>query len=228
MNSNFILLVIFVGVFVFMAFLSDRRRKKKKIIFFGDSITQAGVQRKGYISVMKEMLRQQGIENYELAGAGIGGNKVYDLYLRMEEDVLNRSPDIVVIYAGVNDVWHKKLLGEATDAENFEKIYRAIITKFSTNEIKVIVCTPAIIGEKNDFTNELDVDLNNCSNIIRNIAADIGLPIVDLHKAFHEYELVNNIDNVEKGILTTDGVHLSDKGNELAAELMLMVIKEME
>jgi hypothetical protein len=31
------------------------------------------------------------IDNYEFIGAGIGGNKVYDLYLRMESDVLAKN-----------------------------------------------------------------------------------------------------------------------------------------
>src|SRR5436309_2864958 len=101
------LVIICIGVIVFMSFLSSRDTKKK-VVFFGDSITQAGVQPHGYITVMQDMLEQQNITNYDLIGAGVGGNKVYDLYLRMEDDVLSKSPNIVVIYVGVNDVWHKK------------------------------------------------------------------------------------------------------------------------
>ena len=60
---------------------------KKKVIFFGDSITQAGVKPGGYIDLLNSMLISKGFDkNYQLEGAGIGGNKVYDLYLRMEED----------------------------------------------------------------------------------------------------------------------------------------------
>ncbi|MFX8601271.1 GDSL-type esterase/lipase family protein, partial [Acinetobacter baumannii] len=79
------------------------------IIFFGDSITEMGIQPNGYISKMKLLLQQQNINNYELMGAGVSGNKIYDLYLRMDDDVLSKHPDIVVIYIGVNDVWHKVL-----------------------------------------------------------------------------------------------------------------------
>src|SRR5690606_34998399 len=62
--------------------------KPKKIIFFGDSITQAGVNPGGYITLMQQDLKSKGLsEKYELSGAGIGGNKIYDLYLRMEKDV---------------------------------------------------------------------------------------------------------------------------------------------
>jgi lysophospholipase L1-like esterase len=54
---------------------------------------------------------------------------VYDLYLRLEEDVLKKRPDVVVIWIGVNDVWHKTILGTGTDADKFEKFYTAIINK---------------------------------------------------------------------------------------------------
>src|ERR1700741_5134988 len=92
-------------------------QEKKRIVFFGDSITQAGVQPKGYITVLGDLLKQKNqAEKYELIGAGIGGNKVYDLYLRMDDDVLAKNPNIVVIWVGVNDVWHKRSYGTGTDA----------------------------------------------------------------------------------------------------------------
>ena len=145
--------------------------KKIKVIFFGDSITQAGVQPTGYITKMDSIIRQAKLpDSIELVGAGIGGNKVYDLYLRMEQDVLAKNPDIVVIYVGINDVWHKASSGTGTDADKFEKFYRAIIKKLQDKNIKVIVCTPSVIGERNDNSNQQDGDLNNYSNIIRNIA----------------------------------------------------------
>src|ERR1700691_5521614 len=101
--------------------------KAKRVIFFGDSITQMGANPGGYIVKMGDMLEQKGLaKQYELIGAGIGGNKVYDLYLRMDDDVLSKNPDIVFIWIGVNDVWHKVSSGTGTDPEKFEKFYVAI------------------------------------------------------------------------------------------------------
>jgi lysophospholipase L1-like esterase len=209
-----------------MSFLRDRN-KSNKVIFFGDSITQMGVNPGGYISLMKEILVQQNITNYDLVGAGIGGNKVYDLYLRMPQDVIAQSPDIVVIYVGVNDVWHKATYGTGTDADKFEKFYRAIVKELQAHNIKPMLVTPAVIGEKNDYSNQQDGDLNKYSQIIRNIAKDLALPLCDLHAVFHTYEVNNNTANADKGILTTDGVHLNDAGNKLVAEEMWKVLKTM-
>lgn len=211
-----------------MLLMSFARDRKKKIVFFGDSITQAGVNPGGYITMMKDMLQKEGVTNYELIGAGIGGNKVYDLYLRMDSDVITQSPNIVVIYVGVNDVWHKSSFGTGTDADKFEKFYRAIIQKLQADNIKVMLCTPATIGEKKDFVNQQDGDLNKYSNIIKNIGAELHLPVCDLRTIFVNYNIAHNTDNVEKGVLTTDGVHLNDKGNQLVAAEMWKLIKEIK
>ena len=202
--------------------------QKKKVIFFGDSITQAGVQPGGYIVKTGELVAAENkSEQFELIGAGIGGNKIYDLYLRMDEDVLSKNPDIVVIYVGVNDVWHKRTFGTGTDPDKFEKFYTAVINKLLAKNIKVVLCTPAAIGEKTDFSNELDGDLNKYSGIIRGLAKKNNLLLVDLRKAFLEYNLNANVENKESGILTTDRVHLNEKGNQFVAEEMWKVLKAM-
>lgn len=199
--------------------------KKTKIVFFGDSITQQGAGKNGYISIMDSLINLQGLSNnYELLGAGIGGNRVYDLYLRIEADVLDKKPDVVVIYIGINDVWHKTTSGTGTEPKKYEQFYRAIIKKLQAQNIKVIVCTPTVIGEKNDMTNLQDGDLNQYSNIVKNMANSLSLPVCDLRLAFSEYLKNNNPINAEKGILTVDGVHLTGAGNLLVANTMWQTI----
>ncbi|MDQ2720058.1 MAG: GDSL-type esterase/lipase family protein [Bacteroidota bacterium] len=213
-------------LFIFLSFtiIFMTVQKKTKIIFFGDSITQMGADPGGYIVRMRDDLKAKGVESqYDLVGAGVGGNKVYDLYLRMDDNVLDKNPDVVVIWVGVNDVWHKTS-GTGTDADKFEKFYIAIIKKLMAKNIKVVVVTPAVIGEKTDYTNQQDGDLNLYSNIIRRIAKDYKVGIVDLRKDFREYELKNNPENKELGILTKDRVHLTDDGNKFVAEKMLEVL----
>jgi lysophospholipase L1-like esterase len=200
---------------------------KKKILFFGDSITQQGAGPNGYIKKFDSLLSQKGLSSkYETIGAGISGNKVYDLYLRMDSDVLAKSPDAVVIFIGVNDVWHKRTSGTGTDADKFERFYNAIIQKVKAKNIAVYLCTPTSIGEKNDFTNPLEGELNNYSAIIRKIAKDNNCPIIDLRQAFTDYLKTNNPYNKERGILTVDGVHLNMTGNIFVAKRMFDVLSQ--
>lgn len=218
---------IFVAIAIFILFLTDKRTKIKRVIFFGDSITGFGVQPNGYISVMQKLLAQQNISNYELLSAGISGNKVYDLLVRMNNDVIVHSPDIVVLWVGVNDVWHTNNLFAEPDTAEFEKNYTLIIEKLLANKIQLMLVTPAIIGEKRDNTNPLDKDLQNHCEVIRAIADTYKLPLCDMHELFHLYEMNYNKANAIKGILTVDGVHLNDMGNRFAAGEILKVLKEM-
>ncbi|PJB12182.1 MAG: G-D-S-L family lipolytic protein [Flavobacteriales bacterium CG_4_9_14_3_um_filter_40_17] len=194
----------------------------KKIIFFGDSITEMGVQKGGYIDLIQQKLIENNqAEQYELVGAGIGGNKIYDLYFRLEKDVLELHPDVVFIFVGVNDVWHKDDFGTGTDPDRFDKFYTAIIEKIKGQGAEVICVTPAAIGEKSDFSNPQDGDLNEYSKIVRQIASNTNSQLIDLRKIFLDYNLTNNPENLDRGILTTDRVHLNQTGNELVAELFL-------
>ncbi|HWK06388.1 MAG TPA: SGNH/GDSL hydrolase family protein [Puia sp.] len=218
LSRSAFILILFTAVTSMVSIKS----KTTRVVFFGDSITQAGAKPGGYIVKMKDALTQKGLgSQYDLVGAGIGGNKIYDLYLRMEDDVLALNPDVVFIWVGVNDVWHKQSFGTGTDPDKFEKFYTAIINKLLDKHIRVILCTPAVIGEKADFTNQQDGDLNAYSQIIRNLAQKWHTGLVDLREVFHNYEQKNNPGNKDSGILTLDKVHLNDAGNQLVAEKML-------
>ncbi len=202
--------------------LTSMTFKPKRIIFFGDSITQQGVSKNGYVTLIKKSLDST---KYDIIGAGIGGNKVYDLYLRLEDDVLNKKPDLVVIYVGINDVWHKQSSHTGTDYDKYLKFYQALINKIQGVGSKVVLVTPSVVGEKKDGTNELDADLNKYAVGIRNLAAKNNLPVCDLRKIFADYEAQNNPEDKEKGILTVDRVHLNETGNKLVADQLLPLVK---
>jgi lysophospholipase L1-like esterase len=217
---------IFIATSILL--LACLHQKKTRIIFFGDSITQLGANPGGFITRIDSMSKLENKnDQFEFIGAGVSGNKVYDLYLRMDDDVLAKDPDVVIIYIGVNDVWHKASSGTGTDANKFEAFYNAILKKLKDKNIKVILCTPAVIGEKTDNTNQQDGDMNKYANIVRDIAKKNNLPLIDLRKEFLDYSKQNNPDNKESGILTRDRVHLNERGNQLVADLMWKAIKSL-
>lgn len=221
--KKWISLLLFFTSILLMSFAFN---KKKKVVFFGDSITQMGADKGGYIRLMEDLIQSENLSNeFELVGAGIGGNKVTDLFLRLEKDVLSKQPDIVVIYIGINDVWHKRMFGTGTDYNKFAEFYDIIVKKLQSANIQVMVCTPTVIGERNDNSNELDGELNMYSNWVRKYAQKNQLPIVDLRAVFQQYLIANNPSNEEKGLLTTDRVHLNAKGNLLVAQTIWGALK---
>jgi len=202
--------------------MSMNQQKKAKIIFFGDSITQMGAGKGGYIDRIQNNINEKGLQNnYELIGSGVENDKIYDLYLRMDDDVMAKEPTVVVINTGINDVAHKYSTHTGTDIDKYEKFYEAVIKKLQTKNIKVFLCTSTLIGEKKDNGNPQDEELNAYSNVVRKLAKNMKCGLIDLRKIFTAYEKANNRNNIEKGILTTDGIHLNDTGNQLIADIMI-------
>ena len=219
-----------------------------KVVFLGDSITEAGIYDKevgvpsgdtliypkytGFITLLKKDIE----DDIELIGKGIGGNKVSNLLERYKKDVLSLNPDIVFIYIGINDVWHKYSFGTGTDIIFYENGLRKIITDLKNKGSRVILCTPTVIGEnKGEFTlvNEfkdietmeiMNGDLDAYSDVIRKLASELNTDLLDLREIFMNYISENNPNNESSGITTYDGVHLNDLGNKLIADEMLRFI----
>lgn len=195
--------------------------KTRRVVFLGDSITQAGAGVGGYISLMRDALTGagQGVA-FDLIGAGISGNKVPDLQKRLDQDVLSKNPDVVFIYIGINDVWHWEK-NNGTTKENYEAGLNDIIKRLKAKKARVIICTPTVIGEKHDGSNPQDAMLEEYAAISRKVAQDNKLELCDLRKAFIGYLKAKNKDNAEKGIFTTDRVHLNAAGNAFLALQMM-------
>ncbi len=196
-------------------------KKNETIVYLGDSITAAGVKPEGYVTLVSKSIANAYPDlGVKVIGAGIGGHKVPDCQKRLDRDVLQKNPTIVVIYIGINDVWHWKR-DNGTPKDVYEAGLKDMISKIKSAGARVILCTPTVIGEKVDGTNEYDKMLDEYSDISRKVARETGSQLLDLRKAFMVYLKEYNPENVEKGILTSDTVHLNKKGNSVLAGLML-------
>ena len=195
-----------------------------RIVFLGDSITQAGNQPNGYVDLVRKTIADKHADlNVEVIGAGISGNKVPDLEARLDGDVLSKKPTHVMIYIGINDVWHSQS-GNGTPKDVFEAGLNRLIDRLHSAGAKVTLCTPSMIGEKTDGSNELDGMLEEYAAISRKVAAEKKTELLDLRKQFVEHLKKNNTDQREKGVLTSDGVHLNPEGNRFVAKQMLAAL----
>ena len=83
------LLILFLCCF---SLLSMMPPAKTHVLFFGDSITEMGMKPGGYIQLIQRWLDSTGKSSgFQLTGAGVGANKVYDLYLRLDSDVIAKK-----------------------------------------------------------------------------------------------------------------------------------------
>lgn len=207
----------------------DALGSQHRIVFFGDSITELGVKPNGYVTLIRDSLGQAG-RSAAVTGAGISGNKIGDLLARVERDVLPHKPTVVVIYIGINDVWHyafasRGLTGTTKDA--FDTGLRSLVASLQASGAQTVLCTPTVIGERKDGANTYDAMLEEYSTVVRNVAAATGSPVCDLRQQFTAYLAANNPGDAAKDILTYDGVHLNDAGNALVARTLLQTLDGM-
>ena len=198
-------------------------RKGEKIAFFGDSITMQG----GHIRNMRTAINQSahtkdlGVELFQhgLNGGRVptvleGKSKWGDLGGTMQALIEKDAPTVIVIYLGINDVWHGK---NGTSKPDFEAGLKQMVAMSKKAGATVILCTPSVIGEKlqgNKFSEQLD----EYAAITRKLAADEGVALCDIHEAFLAELKRVNVDNQNKGYLTKDGVHMNTAGNALLAD----------
>jgi hypothetical protein len=134
---------------------------------------------------------------------------------------------VVVIYIGINDVWHSKN-GRGTPVEKYDAGLRSLIKRCTDVGARVVLSTPSVIGEKHDGSNELDKMLAEYADISRKVANETSTTLLDLHAAFIGYLKEYNVAQQDKGVLTTDGVHLNDAGNRFVAVRMLEAAGELK
>ncbi|MDF7809091.1 sialate O-acetylesterase [Pontiellaceae bacterium B12219] len=199
------------------------------LVFFGDSITAAGTDPDGYITLFAaDVAAAYPSGGIQVIGAGVGGNKVSNLVARLDADVLSHNPTIVVIYIGINDVWHwtkpdpvTGLPREGTTTENFHAGLLDLVQRVEVTGARAVLCTPTVISEAADPNDPNYVMLEEFSAICRTVAQQTGSQLVDLRSIFTDYNLLNNTADAASGILTADTVHMNAAGNQLIAATLV-------
>lgn len=200
----------------------------KKIVFFGDSITDAGrtaIQNDcsmgtGYPMLIKAYLDYKYVGEYECFNKGISGNRIVDLYARIKKDVINLKPDYVSILIGVNDVWHEVDWNNGVSTNRFEQIYRMIIEdiKNALPDTKIFIMEPYILkGSATASTEErwdaMSTGVAEKAAVALSVANKFGLPFIGLQE-----KLEKRAENTAGGSVSADGVHPSTFGHAIIAK----------
>jgi len=207
-----------------------------KIAFLGDSITANGARPNGYVTLVMDALKKEGLDVSHVP-AGKSGHRSNDMLARLDTDVIGKKPQWMVLSCGVNDVWHFKLrLGKRTfqgvPLEDYKRNITAIIDKAKAADIKVLVLTSTMIGE--DPERELNKNLGPYNDFQREIAKEKECLLADLNKDMQE--ALRKIPDEKgrskmfgepgykrdiKNKLTVDGCHMNLQGNIMMAKGIL-------
>lgn len=195
--------------------LANRLGEEERVAFLGDSITEAGAGDGGYVDLLRRVLveRRPGVS---VIPAGISGHRVPDLIARYREDVIAKQASLVFVYIGINDVWHSEF-GSGTPIEDYERLLDELVGELRASGARVVLATPSVIGEEPGGANRLDGMLDDYAERSRRVAARHALVVCDLRRAFVEHLALFNGQGRASGVLTSDGVHLSEEGNLFVA-----------
>ncbi|MBQ3234555.1 MAG: hypothetical protein IJA97_00165 [Clostridia bacterium] len=189
-----------------------------KIVFFGDSITDAGRNREelvsntrygcGYVAFAVAKLCEKYFDKYEVVNRGIAGECTKNLIERFERDVVSEQPDVLTMLVGANDFWF--------GLELFEERYETLISKFKTQlpNTKVILMQPFVLkGFHSDSRNGVYHKIRDYAKIVDKIAKKYDYPYVELQAELDEKAEVYG----EQAILY-DGVHPNTFGAKIIAD----------
>lgn len=192
-----------------------------KILFQGDSITDAGRTRDtdvsigvGYPLLVKASLGFECPGKYEFINRGISGNRVVDVYARIKSDIINIKPDVMSILIGVNDVWHEFTDSpNGVDADKYYRIYDMLIeeVKRALPDIKIMIMEPFVLRayateEKWDCFNS---EVKKRAQMAKKIAQKYNLPYITLQDGLDKLS-----KDVEASYWLSDGVHPTAMGHE--------------
>lgn len=201
-----------------------------KILFQGDSITDAGRDRSdphnlgpGYPFYAADLIKKAFPDkDFEFINLGISGNQTKDLVERLQADFIDIDPDIVSIHIGVNDTWHHAADKSWISNEVFEERYRKVLSeiKAKTNAKILIIEQFLLSVPDKDFFRE---DLNGKIDVTRKLAREFADYYIPLDGFFAQA----CIGGVEPTHWSDDGVHPNKNGSEFIGALYADAIKKM-
>ncbi|MEO6876758.1 MAG: GDSL-type esterase/lipase family protein [Opitutaceae bacterium] len=208
------------------------------IVTFGDSTTAERPGFTVYSQILEQTLPGRLHEPVRVINAGVRGNTTADAAKRFAHDVLAVHPDLVVMQFGINDatidVWKKP---PATEPRVVLADYLANLRRFIAGVRaqggKVVLMTPnplrwtpqlvEMYGHppyNADDPDGLNINLSHYAAAVRELAAQTGVPLVDIWHAYETWQ------GGAADPLVADGMHPNQRGHELVARLLTQTIIE--
>jgi lysophospholipase L1-like esterase len=196
---------------------NDDRTGRQVIVLFGDSRirewTSFAPNDAAYLSLNR----------------GVGGETTAQLKLRIEEDVIAHSPDIVVIQAGINDLTTIGLAPEKSEEIKLqlEQNMQEMINILLDNDAKVILTTiippaePSLV-RRIIWDSSIDDAVTEINQRLRESYSSEDVLVVDIYKA-----LQNENGEWKEGV-NRDTLHMTERGYEEMNVLLKESLKSFQ
>lgn len=201
-----------------------------RILFQGDSLTDGnrcklkeqawdGNHQMGhsYAYIVNGILGSRYPEkNLEFVNRGVSGNRIVDIYARMEPDIIELKPDVLSIMVGINDIPSDWNGVRGTSPEKYEMIYRQLLkeTKAALPKVHLILCEPVIFPVCKQSRDYALCEQAVCSfgQVVRRLAEEFSAELLLLQEEFE-----NRYQMREPEYWSWDGIHPTENGHGVIA-----------
>jgi lysophospholipase L1-like esterase len=206
------------------------------LLFQGDSITDAGRQRRdaapnhphslgsGYaVLAASALLSEQPDAGWVCHNRGVGGDKVTDLAARWDADTLSLSPDVLSILVGVNDYWYRRSGDHDESPAQYEDTYRTLLarTRTALPDVTLLLGEPFFVPGGTAVDDRWREELRPYQDAARRIAADVGATWIPYQSVFDEA-----LEEAPGPYWAEDGVHPTPAGHNRMAQAWLSAFRE--
>ena len=206
--------------------------KGLKINFLGDSITE-GVGASSYENCyFSQFAAKSGAicRNYGISGTRIARKKVpsdkprYDLDFPSRVSEMDEDADMVIVFGGTNDYGHGDApLGESGDRTvwsfygGLHVLYDSLLERFP--KAKIVILTPMVRREEVRDGYALPPFVE----AVRQVAGEYNFPLLDMYR---DYPVnLHDVETMKKYM--PDGLHPSDLGHAVLADMLIDYLKEL-
>lgn len=212
----------------------------KRILFWGDSITDCGRDRNnmygmgtGYPYLVKAALGLEYPDEFEYINRGISGDRIVDLYAAIKANFINLKPDYASILIGVNDVWHEIGNQNGVSAEKFEKVYTMLLDEIfeALPNLKLMLIAPYVIEgsgtcdteDRPDKFEYFSCEVAKRAEVVKRLAQKYNLTLIELQPEFEKACQIAPND-----YWAYDGVHPTACGHELIKREWIAAFKNIK
>ena len=191
-----ITLLSVIGSIINKSKLDSIKVQDENIVFFGDSITE------GYN--VKEFY-----DEYRVVNSGISGNTTNDLINRIDNDLYDYNPSVVIIQIGTNDL--RANIKDEEIINNIKSIIKGIRKNRKNASILVESIYPLNRDMDTEYWNAVNEEYNN-KHIIK-LNKDIKkLCKIEHIKYIDVYTSLLDDNKNLKEVYSKEGLHLTDLG----------------
>lgn len=158
---------------------------------------------------------------------GVGGNTTADLLKRLQVDVIDEKPDLVILMIGTNDMLNsRKMISYETYKSNLTRIVNTI--KKNKSEV-LLMGSPTVDSvylferhDKNLFKETPNKKIDTAIDMVKQVAIEQNVLFFNLNQSFKTKELPKHNEDLyirnPKNSNAKDGVHPTPLGYKFIAE----------